>query len=259
MKINPPAGEAEILFGLAREKGLKGVRESEAEERLPLDAAGLAELAVGLEEKGLVRILSFAPLFIVARESVDFLGQKILAHLAQFHQKNPKENGLPLDRLKKRFDAPAKILLLALMTLVHDGRLKEERGEFSLADFRRQLPPREEQLLRKLETTCFEGEFEALTAKEILERMPLTRQKLESLLDILIERKKVVAVPPGFYVPAAWLEGIIAKIRASRKRELSVSEFKTMTRLSRKFAIPILEWLDEMEVTRRDGSTRRIL
>ncbi|MDP2915600.1 MAG: SelB C-terminal domain-containing protein, partial [Candidatus Aminicenantes bacterium] len=256
---NNPAGDADILLGLAREKGLKGVRESEAEERLPLDASGLAELAGKLEEKGQVRILSFAPLFIVSRESVDFLGQKILLYLTQFHQKNPKENGIPLDRLKKRFDAPAKILLLALMTLVHDGRLMQEGGEFALADFRRQLPPREEQLLRKLETTCFEGEFQALTTKEILERIPLTPQKLESLLDILIERKKVVAVPAGFYFPAAWLEGIIAKIRALSKRELSVAEFKTMTGLSRKFAIPMLELLDGMGVTRRDGSTRAIL
>lgn len=256
---NKSAGDADILLGLAREKGLKGLRESEVEERLPLDASGLAELAGKLEEKGEVRILSFAPLFIVSRESVDFLGQKILLYLTQFHQKNPKENGLPLDRLKKRFDAPAKILLLALMTLVHDGRLKQESGEFALADFRRRLPPREEQLLRKLETTCFEGEFQILTTKEILERIPLTPQKLESLLDILIERKKVVAVPAGFYFPAAWLDGIIAKIRALSKRELSVAEFKTMTGLSRKFAIPILEWLDGMGVTRRDGSTRAIL
>ncbi len=254
-----PAGEADILLELAREKGLKGLWESEAEERLSLDAAKLAELAGTLEENGQVRILSFAPLFIVSRESVDFLGQKILPHISQFHQKNPKENGISLDRLKKRFDPPAKILLLAVMTLVHDGRLKQEGGEFALADFRRQLPPREEQLLRKLETTCFEGEFQALTTKEILERIPLTPQKLESLLDILIERKKVVVIPAGFYFPAAWLDGIIAKIRGLGRKELSVADFKTMTGLSRKFAIPILEFLDEMGVTRRDGSTRAIL
>ena len=252
-------GDADILLGLAREKGLKGVRESEAEERLPLDAAGLAELAGTLEEKGQVRILSFVPLFIVSRESVDFLGQKILPYISQFHQKNPKENSISLDRLKKRFDAPAKILLLAAMTLVHDGRLKQENGGFALADFRRQLPPREEQLLRKLEATCFEGEFQALTSREILERLPLTPQKLQSLLEILIERKKVVVIPAGFYFPAAWLDGIIAKILGLGKKELSVADFKAMTGLSRKFAIPILEFLDEMGVTRRDGSTRVIL
>jgi len=254
-----PAGDPDILFELVREKGLKGLREREAEERLPLDAAKLAELAGTLEEKGRVRILSFAPLFIVSRESVDFLEQKILPYISQFHRKNPKENGVSLDRLKKRFDTPARILLLALMTLVHDGRLKQAGGEFTLADFRRQLPPREEQLLRKLEASCFEGEFQALTSREILERIPLTPQKLRSLLDILIERKKVVEIPAGFYFPAAWLDRIIAKIRALSKHELSVAEFKAMTGLSRKFAIPILEFLDGMGVTRRDGSTRAIL
>ncbi len=254
-----PAGDADVLLDLARERGLKGVWEKEAEERLPLDAAGLAELAGRLEEKGLIRILSFAPLFIVSRESIDYLGQKLLPYISQFHQKNPKEKGIPLDRLKNRFDAPAKILLLAVMTLVHGGRLKQDGREFALAGFQRQLPPREEQLLRKLESACFEGEFRPMTVKDVLQRIPLTPQKAQSLIDILIERKKVVPVPPGFYVPAAWLDETVAKIRGLGKSELSVADFKAMTGFSRKFAIPILELLDAMEVTRREGATRAIL
>jgi len=254
-----PSSDADILLQLARERGLKGVREKEAEERLPLDAAGLAELAGALEEKGQIRILSFAPLFLVTRESIDFFGQKILPYISQFHEKNPKENGIPLDRLKKRFDAPAKVLHLAVMTLVRSGRLKQDGHEFALAGFQRQLPPREEQVIRKIEEACFEGEFRPMTDKDILERVPLTPQKLRAFLDILVERKKVVAVPPGFYIPTAWLDGIVAKIRDSKKRELNVADFKAMTGLSRKYAIPILEYLDEMDVTRREGTSRLIL
>lgn len=251
--------DADILVDLAREKGLKGVRQQDAEEQLPLDPDGWTALAGALEEEGRVRVLSFAPLFLVSRESVEFLGQKILSYVAQFHKTNPKEAGLTLDRLKKRFDAPSKILRLAALTLVHDGRLKQEDGLFALSDFRRRLPLREEQLLGKLESSCFEGEIKPLTAKDMLERLPLTPQKLGQLLDILIERKRIAAIPSGFYVSAAWLDGLIDGIRSIGKKELSIAQFKSMTGFSRKFAIPLLEYLDEQGVTRRTGSAREIL
>jgi selenocysteine-specific elongation factor len=48
-------------------------------------------------------------------------------------------------------------------------------------------------------------------------------------------------------------------IKESGKRELTVSDFKKMTGLSRKYAIPLLELLDQMGVTRRKGPSRLIL
>jgi len=51
----------------------------------------------------------------------------------------------------------------------------------------------------------------------------------------------------------------VAKLRASGRRELTVADFKALTGLSRKYAIPLLELLDEMGVTRRKGAVRDIL
>jgi selenocysteine-specific elongation factor len=256
---NKPDEDAEVLLALARANGLKGVRERDAEAHLPLDSAGLSALAQKLEEEGHLRILSFVPFFVVGRESVDYLGRKILPYLSHFHENNPKEKGISLERLKRRFEVPAKVLLLALMTLAHDGKLRQEGREFALADFRRHLPPREEHLLQRLEAVFLEGESRPLTSKDLLERLPVTPQKLQSLLDILIERTRVVACPEGFYVSAVWLDGIIGKVRGLGKKELGVADFKEISGLSRKFAIPLLELLDAMDVTRRGGSSRTVL
>jgi selenocysteine-specific elongation factor len=78
-------------------------------------------------------------------------------------------------------------------------------------------------------------------------------------VDILIERKKVVQSKEGFFLHASWLDEVVAKIRSTGRKELNVGEFKDLTGLSRKFAIPLLELLDEMGVTRRRGATREIL
>jgi len=55
------------------------------------------------------------------------------------------------------------------------------------------------------------------------------------------------------------LDEIISRIKKFGKRELTVADFKKMTGLSRKYAIPLLELLDQMGVTRRKGSLREIL
>ncbi len=251
--------DALALLKLTSEKKLKGVREIDAKIVLSLDHNEIMGLAQKLEGEGKLRILSFSPLFVVSRESLNFLGQKVLHYLSEFHKKNPKEKGVAIDRLEKRFDAPAKVLFLALKALVHEGRLKQDGRVFSLAEFERQLPPREERLLRQIEEMCFGGDLHTVSWKDIQERFPITPPKLRSMVDILIERKKVVESTGGFFIHARWLQEIIGKVRSLGKKELTVADFKAMTGLSRKYAIPLLELLDEMGVTRRSGPAREIL
>ncbi len=251
--------DADLLLGLANDKGLQGVRETDMNELLSLDGEALRELAQKLEADGKLRILSFAPLTCVSRASMDFLGDKILLHIRDFHGKHPTENGITLERLEKRFTSPAKVLRLTLMMLVHEGKLRRDGDEYALPDFVRTLPPREEKILAELETLWLEGGLRAISFNDIRDARHLTPQKLQALVDILIDRKKVVQSKEGFFVHASWLDDVVAKIRATGRKELTVAEFKALTGLSRKFAIPLLELLDEMGVTRRQGASREIL
>jgi selenocysteine-specific elongation factor len=82
---------------------------------------------------------------------------------------------------------------------------------------------------------------------------------MNKMLTLLTERKKIVLGKNGFILHSRWLDEVIQKIRNSGKRELTVTEFKEMTGLTRKYAIPLLELLDQMGITRRRGSSRDIL
>jgi selenocysteine-specific elongation factor len=113
--------------------------------------------------------------------------------------------------------------------------------------------------LKKLEEMCFKGEFRSASLEELQDRFRLSLSKLNILLSLLIERKKIVQGKDGFFIHSRWLDEIIWMIKESGKRELTVSDFKKMTGLSRKYAIPLLELLDQMGVTRRKGPSRLIL
>jgi selenocysteine-specific elongation factor len=253
------ARDAEKLLDLARRNGPKGVREREAKLILPLENDEIQALGQRLEAQGKLRILSFSPLFAISPESLDFLGQKIVRYIAAFHEKHPREEGVSLERLKNRFDVPARVLLLALRTLVHEKQLRQTGSFFALSTHERRLPIRDERLLSRLEGILFMRVFRVATPQDVRDELAVPRGKLETLFDILVERKRIVRSSEGYILHARRLEEIEGQIRASGKTELSVSDFKAMTGLSRKFLIPLLELLDDAGLTRRTGAIREVL
>ncbi len=252
-------GEKAMVEALCRKKAARGLRERDMLEFAPLGPSRLLRLSQKLEEQGKVKILEFSPLFLVSRESFDFLLEKIVRYLEEHHDKHPAQKGVHLDRLKKRFGLPDKVLALAVKTLERTGKARQAGQKLALPSSEVALSAAEEKILGRLEEMCFRGEFQSLSIDDIRARFRLSSERLEKLLGLLIERRKVFQGPEGLYIHSRWLDEIISRVRSLGKKELTVAEFKEMTGLSRKYAIPILELLDQMAVTRRKGPSREIL
>jgi hypothetical protein len=252
-------GEKDMLLALTELGGLKGLKEEDLASFCRLPRSRIEALARGLEEEGKVRILVFAPLRLVSQDSLDFLRGRIVSFLTQYHKKHPSQRGAPLEKLEKRFDAPRTVLVLALRLLAKEGRVIEEAGIVRLPDFRIPLTSADEETLAALEGMVLRGELGSVTLDGLRAKFKLTPGKLQTLLAVLAERKKIVEGIEGFILHSRWLDEIVRKVRGSGKRELTVADFKAMTGLSRKYSIPLLELLDSMGVTRRKGATRDIL
>ncbi len=251
--------ERDMLGALVLKKGTKGLREKEAREFSGLSRAKLLSLSKGLEASGKLRILSFTPLFLVSKQSFDYLCQKILAYLSSYHEKHPGELGASLDRIQKRFDADQRILALVYKRLAKEQKIRLLENAISLIDFEWTLSPQEERVLHQLEEMCYKGEFHSVSIEDLRRTFRLSPVRLNRLLELLIERKKVIQGKDGFLIHSRWLDEIVFQVQNSGKRELTVLDFKNMTGLSRKYAIPLLELLDQMGVTRRKGPRREIL
>jgi selenocysteine-specific elongation factor len=252
-------GEKDMLLALTEAGGLEGLQGPRLASFARLSASSAEGLARVLESEGRVRILGFAPLRLVSQGSLDFLRERIVAFVTRYHKSHPSQRGAPLEKLEKRFDAPRTVLVLALRLLAKEGRTVEESGVVRLPDFRIPLTAAEEEILARLEDMVLSGELGSVSLEDIQTRLKLTPAKLQTLLAVLAERKKIVDGVDGFILHARWLDEIVRKVRGSGKRELTVAEFKAMTGLSRKYSIPLLELLDSMGVTRRKGSVRDIL
>jgi len=251
--------EKEMLLALAQEKGLKGLKERDITQFSSLIKRIIQRLAQEFEAEGKIRILTFSPLFLLSQESLDFLCQKILRFLAQFHESHPEQKGVSQEELTTRFELHPRILSLALKHLSRAGQVSESEGKLALSEFTMTLTPEEEGVLKELEGLCFKGEFRSYSFEDLRQRFRLSSKRLDRLLSLLVERKKIVQGKDGLILHSKWLDEIISRIEKSRKRELTVADFKEMTGLTRKYAIPLLELLDQMGVTRRKGHIREIL
>lgn len=251
--------EKAMLLAVAQYKGIHGVQEREIIRFGRHFQRSLLELSQELETEGLIRIIEFSPLFLISQASIVFLCERILRFLSQFHKKYPGEVGAQRGKIQTRFDVNFRILTLALKYLKQKGRIKETGDYVALSSFEMALLPDEEKILDQMEKMYLKDKLQSVSLDDLQKSFGLSSKRLNKMLTLLTERKKIVLGKDGFILHSHWLDEIVHKVRSSGKRELTVSEFKELTGLTRKYAIPLLELLDQMRVTRRRGAIREIL
>jgi selenocysteine-specific elongation factor len=82
---------------------------------------------------------------------------------------------------------------------------------------------------------------------------------IEGLAAYLVKKGSLLRLPGGWIIAREPVEEVIARLRTSGKQGLDVGEFKEMFGLTRRLAIPLLEYLDAEKITRRVGDRREIL
>jgi len=82
---------------------------------------------------------------------------------------------------------------------------------------------------------------------------------VEGLVRLLLSQRRLVRVGGKWLLHAQTLSDLVAGLRAWGVEHFDIGQFKDRFGLTRKLAIPILEWLDSSRVTRREGDRRRLL
>ena len=231
--------------------------------------ADVLQVARSLANEKRVVLLGQPPCLLVHAAHFSRLAKLLLEQLNLFHQVNPLVAGLPKDDLRAKLAAgrtpralPSPALLNALLqTLTSLGKIGVQGEMVRLSGRTIQLTP-EEVAARDQIATAFEKAGLAVPGTpEVLETLRIDRARAEKLLNILVKENVLHRVTSDliFHQTAlAKLREILARRKAQSPR-ISIPEFKTLTGVSRKYAIPLLEYLDRERVTRREGDVRIIL
>lgn len=193
-------------------------------------------------------------------ENFKRLKDEIQTLIAEFHQRHPTKLGLRKSEIVKalRFPVDAELLDYALGELVKDGMLKEESGVFSQREHRLQLSPQQEALRQQIDQLLYQEEFATSSADQIAEKLSAKSAAVIEVLDLMAALEQIVRVEGDIYFHPKRVVEARQKLANFFKanEELSVSQFKDLLATSRKFALPLLIYFDELGMTERAGDVR---
>jgi selenocysteine-specific elongation factor len=233
------------------------VRESE----FGMDLADLVA-RTGMSEAAITAAAARAPLvaipqprpWYVDRAWLQSARDRIVKTVREFHQKNPLLPGIARQEL--RGGAPAFVLdaLLAdAKEVVADAELVRSRSHKLV------LKEDEEQARGKIEQAFEQSGLAVPALAEVLAKSGVEPARARSLLQILLREKRLVRVGDDLVFHASAIDYLRQLLAAHKGERFAVPDFKEWTGVSRKYAIPLLEFLDREKITRRDGDQRAIL
>jgi selenocysteine-specific elongation factor len=205
----------------------------------------------------------------LARESLDRLSETVIAELDRHHKREPLARGMLRETLREKVFAHSLPELFAgvIARLEADGNVVSEKDIVRSSEHSVGLSDQDAELSRKIEQLYLAAGVEAPTIDEVMTRaeVPVARRaQARKIMQLLIDDRKLVRVQGEMFMHAQALDALKTRLikyasQHEPNRLIDVAAFKDLAGVSRKYAIPLLEYFDRAQVTRRAGDKRLIL
>ncbi|HEX5481224.1 MAG TPA: selenocysteine-specific translation elongation factor [Terriglobia bacterium] len=229
-------------------------------------AAEILRIAATLAEKKQALILGQPPSQLLHRSALEGLSKDILHALTSFHAAQPLVQGMSKEelrgqaRLGSREGSPLAFNA-ALGALTGAGKIGIKDETVFLAGRGIQLNAEEQAAKEQISQAFEKAGLKAPSAEEVLASLHIDRARAQKILQILLKEKTLRKITEGLIFHHSALENLRKMLQRHKvqSERINVSAFKELTGISRKYAIPLLEYLDRERVTRRVGDERVIL
>lgn len=255
-----PAASAAVFL---READVQGVTADALVRRAGLDPSQAHAVLASLVSGGQARAVGDRT---VASPVVTAIRARVLDELAAFHRRQPAEPGSPRETLRERAAAraPATIFDAVMADLAGEGLIRT--GErIALASHRVETSSADEQLATAVDARLRAGGLTPPDLATIAAELRVPVVSVQGVLQTLIRQGRVVKTGDLVFhrEPLDALRATVMALRSGHppasRVTLDVAAFKAQHGLTRKHAIPLLEWLDRERVTRRVGDVRLVL
>ncbi|HEX9700359.1 MAG TPA: selenocysteine-specific translation elongation factor [Acidobacteriota bacterium] len=252
------AGPPQRLAALVATAGATGLDEQHLRWRLGVSAASLRALAAAEEAAGRLQIVQQDPLYVVDGAAAAALEAEIAAAVAAYHDASPLHAGMPKSELAAGLtvQVPDAVLDGVLRRMTAAEQVRSGAAGISLPEHRVALDPEQAHIRAELLSFYEAGGWSPQDSEPAAD--PGAAAVREAVLHLLLRRGELVRLRDGLIFHAGQLARLIEQLRARHRagEAFSVAEFKEWTGISRKHAIPLLEYLDQQRVTRRVGDHR---
>jgi selenocysteine-specific elongation factor len=253
------------LAAFVESAGDIGLRLADLAARTGWNDTVLTEVMMHAKQEGM--IVDADGVFI-ARDNFESLSQSALAEVKTHHQREPLSRGLARETLRERHFAHAapEVFRSVIAHLESGGLLATDKDLVRTSDHSVELSPADAQLRERFSAFYEKAGLEAPSLEQAFTDAGIAssaRVHGRKILQLLIDKGVLVRVQGDMFVHQSALDHLQSLLRkfASEhepERLIDVGTFKDLAGVSRKYAIPLLEYLDREHMTRRAGDKRII-
>ncbi len=229
---------------------------------LPVDAipVALADLSgseplveLPLGPRRTVRVLS---------EIAAELEDRVLRAIGRLHAARPRLSAIPRVHLAAELPDLASDALVGglLERLKAQGRIVVDARSVALRGHEARLSQGERRLKQELADAIRAGGITPPDAAELAASAGTRAAVVPDLLALLRDEHRIAEINPGLYLDADTDADLRRKVRQrlADGATITMSELRDLLGTTRKYAVPIGEYLDRIGLTRREGDIRRL-
>jgi selenocysteine-specific elongation factor len=228
-----------------------GLVGAELARRLGLSPDQMETVLAPLGERGAVRRLASRWL---TREQWDRSVARVLNGLTAYHEAQPLRRGMPKEELRSRTGIPAELFAELLTVLAAEQAVIDQGGEVAAATHQPALTSEQEIAIAAFVAELEGQPFNPPPLPDLVRRYRLT----PALLQYLVVDGRVVRVNDDTAFARSAYDDAVSRIRhhLAEHRTLTVAAARDVLGSSRRYVLPLLEWLDAQKITRRVGNDR---
>ena len=253
----------EIVMPLARRNRTLGLGEAELLSQTLTQKIQVKNVLNRLVRERRLVLLSTDPIEVMDVNAFEQLAEEVCQTLRRHHEREPLSLGISKEQLFsqifKRSHPDAAGLVIE--SLLKAKKIQVEQEKVRLYGHQVRLNQVEGSSKDTIERVFREAGWKVPQLDEVLSGLPVPRDQARNLVAMLSREKKLVKISEGlvFHADAIHqLKEILANYKKTSDR-IDVGKFKELIDVSRKYAIPLLEYLDRERITRRAGDVRILL
>ena len=193
--------------------------------------------------------------------AISALKVHIVEMLQRFHDKNPLSPGMQQETLREQLNTSAETFAFGLAALNKEGMVGITGEQVHLAGRGVVMKGEEAESRKVIEQAFWAAGLKVPALEDVLAGLKIDKNRAEKIMTLLLRDKTLIKVSDDLVFHRTALESLRSSVTALKPKspKIDVARFKDLTGVSRKYAIPLLEYLDRERVTRRVGDERIIL
>ncbi len=208
--------------------------------------------------------------FYVARTPFDNLKEKVFSEIENHHKREPLAKGIMRETLREKTSAhlPLEVFKTVLAYLSGEKKITAEKDYIKASSHNQELSLDDKSVKKNILQIYQTADLQVPTLENALDdavkATKISTQNARKIFQMLLTSNEIVKVTEEFYFAQESINNLVEKIKnfaetESENRLITMAEFKEIAGVSRKYAIPLLEYFDREKITRRAGDKRLIL